>query len=111
MSNQKKKGLSLAKKHNLTGWAFLLPATLLIGWMSFYPMIRAFILSLQTGMGVNLSFNGFANYTRILKDPTFKQTLFNTFFYLIIQVPIMLVLALNVLGDALRDALDPRQNN
>ena len=94
MSNQKKKGLSLAKKHNLTGWAFLLPATLLIGWMSFYPMIRAFILSLQTGMGVNLSFNGFANYARILKDPTFKQTLFNTFFYLIIQVPIMLVLAL-----------------
>ena len=36
MSNQKKKGLTLAKKHNLTGWAFLLPATLLIGWMSFY---------------------------------------------------------------------------
>lgn len=94
MSDQKKKGLSLAKKHNLTGWAFLLPATLLIGWMSFYPMIRAFILSLQTGMGVNLSFNGFANYARILKDPTFKQTLFNTFFYLIVQVPIMLVLAL-----------------
>ena len=93
MSNQKKKGLTLAKKHNLTGWAFLLPATLLIGWMSFYPMIRAFILSLQTGMGVNLSFNGFANYARILKDPTFKQTLFNTFFYLIVQVPIMLVLA------------------
>ena len=94
MSNQKKKGLTLAKKHNLTGWAFLLPATLLIGWMSFYPMIRAFILSLQTGMGVNLSFNGFANYARILKDPTFKQTLFNTFFYLIVQVPIMLVLAI-----------------
>ena len=45
MSNQKKKGLTLAKKHNLTGWAFLLPATLLIGWMSFYPMIRAFILA------------------------------------------------------------------
>ena len=43
MSNQKKKGLTLAKKHNLTGWAFLLPATLLIGWMSFYPMIRAVI--------------------------------------------------------------------
>ncbi len=80
------------RTHNLTGWAFLLPATLLIGWMSFYPMIRAFILSLQTGMGVNLSFNGFANYARILKDPTFKQTLFNTFFNLIVQVPIMLVL-------------------
>lgn len=94
MSNQKKKGLTLAKKQNLTGWAFLLPATLLICWMSFYPMIQAFILSLKTGMGINLSFSGFSNYARILKDPTFKQTLFNTFFYLIIQVPVMLVLAL-----------------
>ena len=94
MSGQKKKGLTLAKKQNLTGWVFLAPATLLIVWMSFYPMVRAFILSLQTGMGVNLSFGGFANYTRILKDATFRQTLFNTFFYLIIQVPVMLILGM-----------------
>ena len=57
-------------------------------------MIQAFILSLKNGLGVNLKFAGFSNYARILKDPTFKQTLFNTFFYLIIQVPIMLTLAL-----------------
>ena len=94
MSGQKKKGLTLAKKQNLTGWVFLAPATLLIVWMSFYPMVRAFILSLQTGMGVNLSFGGFSNYTRILKDATFRQTLFNTFFYLIIQVPVMLILGM-----------------
>lgn len=94
MSGQKKKGLTLEKKHNLTGWLFLTPAVLLICWTSFYPMIRAFILSLQTGLGVNLKFGGLANYARILKDPTFKGTLFNTFFYLIIQVPIMLILAL-----------------
>lgn len=93
MSSQKKKGMNLERKQNLTGWAFLMPATILIAWMSFYPMIQAFILSLQTGMGINLKFNGFANYARILKDPTFKQTLSNTFFYLIIQVPIMLILA------------------
>lgn len=94
MSGQKKKGMTLEKKHNLTGWVFLTPAVLLICWCSFYPMIQAFILSLQTGLGVNLKFGGLANYARILKDPTFKGTLFNTFFYLIIQVPIMLVLAL-----------------
>ena len=94
MSSQKKKGMNLERKQNLTGWAFLMPATILIAWMSFYPMIQAFILSLQTGMGINLEFNGFANYARILKDPTFKQTLSNTFFYLIIQVPIMLILGL-----------------
>ena len=86
--------MNLERKQNLTGWAFLMPATILIAWMSFYPMIQAFILSLQTGMGINLKFNGFANYARILKDPTFKQTLSNTFLYLIIQVPIMLILGL-----------------
>lgn len=94
MSGQKKKGMTLAKKHNLTGWLFLMPAVLLICWMSFYPMIQAFILSMQTGLGMNMKFGGFSNYARILKDPSFKQTLFNTFFYLIIQVPIMLVLGL-----------------
>lgn len=91
-----KRGLSLEKKHNLTGWLFLIPATALIFWMSFYPMVKAFIMSLQTGIGINLNFGGAANYLRILKDPTFRQCLFNTFFYLVIQVPVMLVLALGL---------------
>ncbi|MCA5960905.1 sugar ABC transporter permease [Blautia sp. RD014234] len=86
--------MSLEKKHNVTGWVFLIPATAPICWMSFYPMIKAFIMSMQTGIGINLTFGGAANYLRILKDPTFKQCLFNTFFYPIIQVPVMLVLAL-----------------
>lgn len=94
MSGPNKKGMSLEKKHNVTGWIFLVPATVLICWMSFYPMIKAFIMSLQTGIGINLNFGGITNYLRILKDPTFKQCLFNTFFYLIIQVPVMLILAL-----------------
>ena len=91
---QKKRKMTLERRHNLTGWVFLSIGVVLICWTSFYPMIQAFILSLKSGLGVNLKFNGFSNYTRILKDPTFKGTLFNTFFYLIIQVPIMLTLAL-----------------
>ena len=39
---------------------------------------------------------GLANYQRILKDKTFQQCLFNTVFYFIIQVPVMLVLALGL---------------
>ena len=73
MSSQKKKGMNLERKQNLTGWAFLMPATILIAWMSFYPMIQAFILSLQTGMGINLKFNGFANYA--LVDPMENLTI------------------------------------
>ena len=89
----RKKKMTMERRHNLTGWLFLSIGVLLICWTSFYPMIQAFILSMKNGLGVNLKFAGFSNYLRILKDPTFKGTLFNTFFYLIIQVPIMLILA------------------
>lgn len=90
----KKRKMSLEKRHNLTGWVFLTPATLMIAAMSFWPMIQAFILSLQTGTANKLKFDGFSNYSRMFKDTVFMQSLGNTFLYLIIQVPIMLVLAL-----------------
>ncbi|WP_031200930.1 carbohydrate ABC transporter permease [Eubacterium sp. 14-2] len=86
--------MSLSKRHNLTGWAFLTPATLMIAVMSFWPMIQAFILSMQKGKGNDLRFGGLDNYVRMFKDKVFMTSLGNTFFYLLIQVPIMLILAL-----------------
>jgi lactose/L-arabinose transport system permease protein len=92
------------RRRNLTGWTFLLPAALMIAVMSFYPMIQAFILSLQTGRGTKMDFADplYFNYARLLEDEIFKMTLKNTFIYLIIQVPIMLVLAL-ILANLLND--------
>ncbi len=86
--------LTLYQKQNLIGWAFLLPAAILICWMCFYPMVRAFLLSFQSGMGARLSYVGLKNYAFMLKDSIFIQALKNNFTYLLIQVPIMLVLAL-----------------
>ena len=48
---EKKRKLSLERKHNLTGWAFLLPAAILIFVFCFYPMIQAIMLSFKNGMG------------------------------------------------------------
>ncbi len=90
----KRKGLNMEQKRNLTGWAFLLPAALLIFVFCFYPMVQALILSFQKGTGSAVQPAGFANYVRIFKDATFQQCLFNTIFYFVIQVPIMLILAL-----------------
>ena len=90
----KRKGLNMEQKRNLTGWAFLLPASILICVFCFYPMVQALILSFQKGTGSAVQPAGFANYARILKDATFQQCLFNTIFYFVIQVPIMLILAL-----------------
>lgn len=90
----KRKGLNMEQKRNLTGWAFLLPASILIFVFCFYPMVQALILSFQKGTGSAVQPAGFANYARILKDAIFQQCLFNTIFYFVIQVPIMLILAL-----------------
>ncbi len=89
-----KKGLSLAKKHNMIGWIFLIPAVLLIAAMNFIPMFQALLLSLKTGIGAKLRWTGITNYTRMFEDTVFLQSLKNNFIYLIIQVPIMLFLAL-----------------
>ena len=88
--------MSLLGKQKAAGWGFLLPATILIFVMSFYPMVRAFIMSLQTGSSANMKWASpiTFNYTRMFKDQLFMRSVGNTFLYLIIQVPIMLVLAI-----------------
>lgn len=94
--------LVMHQKHNLTGWFFLLPAVALIVLMNFLPMFKALILSFKTGTGNRLTWAGLYNYTRMFQDTVFMQALKNNFIYLIIQVPIMLVLAL-VLATMLND--------
>ena len=90
----KLKKIKLSKKQNLIGWGFLTPAVILIVITSFYPMIKALILSFQSGVGSSIKWVGLSNYTRMFKDKIFIQALGNNFIYLIIQVPIMLILAL-----------------
>ena len=93
---KQKKGIGLLAKQKAAGWGFLAPASLLIFVMSFYPMIQAFITSLKTGSSANLQWADpiFKNYARMFKDKVFLTSMGNTFLYLIIQVPIMLVLAI-----------------
>ena len=84
----------MSRRQNIGGWMFLAPATILIAATSFYPMIKALILSFKTGVGNQLTWGGIYNYFRMFQDNVFMQALKNTFVYLIIQVPIMLILAL-----------------
>lgn len=94
--NANKKGMTLIAKQRIAGWTFLTPASLMIAVMSFYPMFCAFLISLQTGTGANMRYADpiFNNYKRILADKVFQQSIGNTFLYLFIQVPIMLLLAI-----------------
>ena len=90
------KGSTLEKKNSRIGWTMVIIASVLILAFSYIPMVQAFLLSLKTGKGNNLTFGGVANYVRMLNDTGFKTTIGNTLFYAVIQIPIMLLLALLV---------------
>lgn len=85
---------SKSTKSTFMGWQFVLLPSAIIVLFSFYPMIQSLILSFQSGKGNVTSFIGLNNYARLFSDPMFKQALFNTLLYLVVQVPIMLFLGL-----------------
>ncbi|MDQ0428506.1 lactose/L-arabinose transport system permease protein [Planomicrobium stackebrandtii] len=90
-TKREKTGVYFKKK---VGWLFIIISVIAITIFNFYPMVQAFLLSFQTGMGGNLEFTGLSNWQRLFGDPTFIAALTNTSIYLLIQVPLMIVLAL-----------------
>lgn len=88
------KKISLGKKQKMIGWAFIIPAAALIVIFMFYPIIQAFITSLQSGNAKNMAFVGAKNYIRMFSDPKLKKAIVNTLIFAVWQVPIMLGMAL-----------------
>ena len=84
----------LGRTERITGWTFIAPALVLLGIFMLYPIIWSLWMSFQVGKGMNFSFGGFANIVRLTKDPIFIRALVNTLTLLVVQVPIMIVLAL-----------------
>lgn len=84
----------LGRSEQVTGWAFVAPALVLLGIFMIYPILWSLWMSFQVGKGMNLSFGGWANIIRLTKDPVFLRALGNTCIFFFVQVPIMIVLAL-----------------
>lgn len=75
-------------------YVFLLPVLLLFVGFKIYPILSSLAMSFTTRVeGVDV-FNGIGNYTRMVADPTFWKALRNTLIILLVQVPVMLILAL-----------------
>ena len=87
---------TMERKQSVAGWAFLAPAAIMIFVFSCWPMFQAFLISLKKGLPTALQYSDplWRNYQFMLKDKVFIQSVTNTFTYLIVQVPIMLVLAI-----------------
>ena len=86
--------MKLHKKTRFFPYAMLLPTVVIFAVFMIYPILYSFYLSFTEFSGGTYNFVGLRNYIELFNDPVFYKALFNTFFYLIIQVPVMISLAL-----------------
>ncbi|MEQ0565357.1 sugar ABC transporter permease [Amycolatopsis sp. NEAU-NG30] len=83
-------------RRNWRGWLFVAPFMLVFVLTFIAPVVYAFVLSLfrdQAFFGGTV-FVGADNYTQVLADPKFWEAFRRVLVFLVVQVPIMLLLAL-----------------
>jgi len=76
-----------------TPYLFLAPFIIAFAVFMLFPIIYAAIISFSRWQGGNLNWAGLFQYSKILTDSLFWQGLTNSLIILVIQVPIMLLLA------------------
>lgn len=80
--------------YNVYGWIFISLAFLLYIIFTIYPAIDSLLLAFQSFEGGKYAFVGLKNFKRMFGDAIFLKSLGNTFLYMVIQVPLMLLFAL-----------------
>ena len=88
------------RRRSLAGWMFAGPALIMLGLFFFVPVLLAFALSL-TDFDLyaladtdDLRFIGVGNYAELLRTPLFWKALGNTFYFVIVGVPLSIGLSL-----------------
>lgn len=90
-----KKSIKYDKKEAFYGYLFILPFMLGLGVFNFYAFFNNFYISFTNKKGFNKgTFIGFDNYTKILKNDRFWESIGNTFKYVIICVPAVIILSI-----------------
>jgi len=98
ISGLKRLMVSLKKYH--APYLFIIPSLAILFVFLFLPVIISFIMSLTNwdiyGLANwrKISFVGLANYQTLLHDMIFWRSLFNTFYFVIVGVPVSISLAL-----------------
>ena len=89
--------LSKRMRTSLEAYLYLLPAFVVLGVFTFYPVIKAFQISLYRWPVVGpKTFVGFGNYLKLIGDHKFWMALRNTAYYVAGSVPLTLLLAIGV---------------
>ncbi|MDD9266839.1 carbohydrate ABC transporter permease [Paenibacillus sp. GCM10023248] len=76
------------------GYAFIAVALVAFAMFTAYPVVSAFIISLQEYKPLGSTYVGLDNYTATIKDGLFWQAMRNTVVYTVLTVPVNLFLSL-----------------
>jgi lactose/L-arabinose transport system permease protein len=76
------------------GWFFIFPAVILFLIFAIYPAVESIKLSFQSPFDGVMHYSGLRNFRKMLGDEIFRKSLLNTFLFLAMQVPLMIILAL-----------------
>ena len=75
-------------------YIFIAPVVIVFTIFMLYPILRSLYLSFFELTSGEYVFVGLKNYKKLFQDEIFYKSLFNTFIFLIIQVPVMIGCAL-----------------
>ncbi|HDS28885.1 MAG TPA: sugar ABC transporter permease, partial [Candidatus Acetothermia bacterium] len=94
-------------RETAAAYAYLLPSMVILGVFVFYPFFSAFRLSLFRWSSLNPPGNwvGLQHYRYLFGNRAFIKSLWTTFYYVGVSVPLTLILALviaSILDKALR---------
>ncbi|WP_071433097.1 carbohydrate ABC transporter permease [Angelakisella massiliensis] len=80
----------------LEPYLYLTPALIYFTIFSFYPFIKTVLSSffVLDANGVVKGFAGLDNYVKVLTDPLFIQSIFNTLLYVVLASPVAIIIAL-----------------
>jgi multiple sugar transport system permease protein len=97
---------AVVSRDGLSTFLFLVPLLVIFGLFSWFPIIRAFVMSLQeTNLVSEPTFVGLDNFARVLADPLFGIAVRNTAYFallaLVFGFPIPIILAV-IISEARR---------
>ena len=79
---------------NRVGWVYILPAIILYCTFLLYPILSSLFLVTRKWKGFNNTYVGLGNFVRMAHDGVFIQALGHNFFFMAVQIPLMILLAL-----------------
>ena len=82
---------------NRTGYWFVLPYVIFFGTFVAYPLVFSFILLFHRWNIVTpMEWIGLKNFERLLRDPLFFKSIWNTIVFLFIHIPLQIVVAIGL---------------